>query len=393
MLGTDVLEQAGVAPRQGTWTTFGLTLEVDIAGLAAHFSATQRFSISDGAPIGAVTGSEWTANGALVRGWAANPSFGPSTRLVVTVDGTDWSPMNLAPASGVHWFVADKRTSDPLWVERGFADGLGFEFLAPAGTTCVAAIDERSGVHPAVPLGCIRSTSDGRPTAVVTQIQQLSAPGQFDRPVRVRGYVTDPWAGPGEVAGLTLVADYGTYYQIHYAEGEPTTERRGPISDGSGVFRFDVTMSGVAPGNVRFCVAVGRGNEPTWWLNLHLPPPGERRDLGCTVRYINAQLPTPPKGALDEMTASGGAVSARGWALDPNGGSPRVMLAIDGRPVAIDRTRLPRPDVRQAVGGDGNSGYQLTAGATAGSHEVCVLWEDTTTGQWSSPMCRQMVVK
>ena len=82
-----------------------------------------------------------------------------------------------------------------------------------------------------------------------------------------------------------------------------------------------------------------------------------------------------------------------GWALDRNGGSPRVLVVIDGLPVAVTRPNRPRPDVAAALGGEGTAGFAVSASASAGSHDVCTLWEDTQGGGWSSPTCSRVVVK
>jgi hypothetical protein len=176
-------------------------------------------------------------------------------------------------------------------------------------------------------------------------------------------------------------------------EATPARDLRGPLSDGTGAFRFDHTFPSVPPGNVRFCVVASYGTASTWWLQFIGPPKSVDRELTCSTVYVPSQVPRAPLGVLDRVDVSGRSVTAQGWAFDPNGGSPRVLLAVNGFPAAIGRTGLRRPDVARAVGGNGDAGFALSAELEAGTHDVCTLWEDTTTGRWSTPTCRQTVVK
>jgi hypothetical protein len=386
------LASVGIEPASGTWETFDVEVQIEIDGAPLSYLARRQVTIGAGPPIGAITSVESTSGGALVRGWVVHPSLGPVQHLDVTVNGRRWTPAPTYPLpqynGGV--FTTNRPTSNAEWVDRGLGPFQDFELLTPPGEICVSAPDLRLASAPSVLIGCRASSTNGDATASFSAIETIPTPGTWGSTVRVRGVVTDPWADPGELPRLTLVA--GT--QRWPVTATPAADLRGPLSDGSGVFRFDHTFNAVAPGTVRFCVVASYGNEPVWWLGFINAQPLLERQLSCTDAAVPDQAHRPPIGALDRIDVAGRTVTAQGWALDPNGGSPRVLLAANGFPAALGRSQLSRPDVRAAVGGDGTAGYALSAQLGAGTHDVCVLWEDTTTtGQWSSPTCQQVVVK
>lgn len=385
------LASAGVDPTSGTWTTFDLEVRIEIDGAPLSYLARRQVTIGNGPPIGAVTSVESTSGGTLVRGWVVHPSSGPVQHLDVTVNGRRWTPAPTYPLplynGGI--FTTNRPTSDPTWVDRGLGPFQDFELLTPPGEICVSTPDMRQASAPRVLLGCRTSSTNGEATAGFSAIETIPTPGTWGSTVRVRGIVGDPWADPGELPRLTLVA--GTQRWPVTATAAP--DLRGPLSDGGGAFRFDHTFTTVPPGTQRFCVVASYGTEPVWWLGFINAQPLLERQLACTDAVVPFQVPRPPIGAVDRIDVARRTVTAHGWALDLNGGSPRVLLVVNGFPAAIGRAQLSRPDVRSAVGGDGSAGYALSAQLGAGAHDVCLLWEDTTTGQWSSPACQQVVVK
>ncbi len=83
----------------------------------------------------------------------------------------------------------------------------------------------------------------------------------------------------------------------------------------------------------------------------------------------------PPFGFLETTSSPvGGALRVTGWAIDPDTTAPAtVSVSVDGGVVGTAGAGLPRPDVGAAYPGSGdNHGFDVTVGAPAGTHSVCV---------------------
>ncbi|HZX97995.1 MAG TPA: SpoIID/LytB domain-containing protein, partial [Dermatophilaceae bacterium] len=97
-----------------------------------------------------------------------------------------------------------------------------------------------------------------------------------------------------------------------------------------------------------------------------------------------------PYGQLDSTSTGAGAVTARGWAIDPDTSSPiMVQMYIDSRANAVTWAGQPRPDVGAVFPAAGpNHGYSLTMATTPGSHTVCLYAINTGPGSSRQLGCR-----
>ena len=101
-----------------------------------------------------------------------------------------------------------------------------------------------------------------------------------------------------------------------------------------------------------------------------------------------------PYGQIDSTGNIPGAVTARGWAIDPNTASPILVQAyIDGHINALAWANKPRPDVGAAYPKAGpNHGYTLTLQTTPGPHTVCLYAINTGPGTSVGLGCRSVTV-
>ena len=87
-----------------------------------------------------------------------------------------------------------------------------------------------------------------------------------------------------------------------------------------------------------------------------------------------------PVGVVDFVTASSGAITLGGWALDPDtSDSIRVHVYIDGRGAANVEANQSRPDIARKFGLGEAHGFSTTLVAEPGSREVCVYAIDTVS--------------
>ncbi|WP_165399790.1 N-acetylmuramoyl-L-alanine amidase [Xylanimonas ulmi] len=126
-------------------------------------------------------------------------------------------------------------------------------------------------------------------------------------------------------------------------------------------FSFDVAAS------------IGTHNACVYAINV---PAGLNVLLGCrTVTLANAQ----PFGFLDVVSASGGTITAAGWAIDHDAASIPVHVYVDGAIVGQVTTGAARPDVEAAFG-RADAGYTMSFRAAPGARQVCVYAINVPTG-------------
>ncbi|WP_136519415.1 hypothetical protein [Cellulomonas telluris] len=207
------------------------------------------------------------------------------------------------------------------------------------------------------------------------------------QPVAALDTVAASGGGKVTVRGWAFDPDVSSSIQVHvYVDGAPVRSVRANASRPDVAAAFGVSASvgfsttlGVAPGPRRVCVYAIDGNG------------GAVNPLvGCRdVVVANAE----PIGALDEVTVSGGTVTARGWALDPDtDASIGVRLLVDGAAVASATASATRRDVERAYGRGAAHGYTLSAQAAPGRRSVCVQAVDATSGTALTLTCRTVTV-
>ena len=108
----------------------------------------------------------------------------------------------------------------------------------------------------------------------------------------------------------------------------------------------------------------------------------------------NSGPSSDPYGVVDSTRTAPGAVTATGWAIDPDTSAPiMVQMYVDGRTNAVTWANMSRPDVGKAYTKAGPThGYTLTMPATAGAHTVCLYAINTGPGISSQLGCRTVTV-
>lgn len=406
VLSLDALATVGVVPpAAGDWVVFEIELRVQVQGRT--LVGERSVELGAGPTVGEVTSIDISSAGAHIRGWAVDPNSTSATRLRVTVDGRDWLLRTLnppEPGEAVKWRHLDDvrthvRDPDPKWARRGISEWRGFDLTVPHGRVCVYVFaPDPAGTfeleRTSQLLGCRTSPISGRPSATLSAtvgpVRGLATNANAD--VTVRGIGFDPWAGRDPVQREVMVQLKGGGHS-----GWGTVRARPDLPsvmpDGSGRFDFVATVRSMYPGRHTFCAYLSQHATPNWW-RVWAPAnaTGHGEELGC-FSVVVPLGPVSPRGNLERVTATGRVVTVSGWALDQNGGSPKVLITRGGALAGLTQPNRARPDVARLLGGDGRAGFEASIGAPPGEHQVCVAWQDTTTGAWSSPMCSSVVVK
>jgi len=196
--------------------------------------------------------------------------------------------------------------------------------------------------------------------------------------------------GPSKVTARGWAIDPDTSSPIlvqMYVDGRANAVNRANLP------RPDVGSSYPAAGpdhgyNLTMAATPGRHTVCLYAINAG---PGFSRLLGC--RVVTAAS-SNPFGVIDTVTTRPGAVTARGWAIDPDTSSPiLVQMYVDSRANAVTRANLPRPDVGAVYPAAGpNHGYTLSLAAIAGRHTVCLYAINTGPGATSTLGCRAVTV-
>ena len=179
------------------------------------------------------------------------------------------------------------------------------------------------------------------------------------------------WPAPGaiQVGGWALDADTPDPIPVHvYVDG---TFRGAYVASGN---RPDVGAAYPAMGSAHgFSALVGQfyGGVHRVCVYAINAGGGVNPALGCA----NVTLPAGnPKGSLNVVQASPGAVRVVGWALDPDTSTPiATHVYVDGRWAGAVTANLGRPDVAAAFPGYGaRHGFDLTVPVSGGgAHQVC----------------------
>ena len=132
---------------------------------------------------------------------------------------------------------------------------------------------------------------------------------------------------------------------------------------------YSGTVTGVSVGSHTVCITgVNTG-------------PGSNADLGCQT--VTMPTGNPWLNVDQDESLSPGAITVRGWAIDPDTISPvRVDVYVDGKGVASVPAADPKASLATAYYGYG-ANHQFTAnitGLSTGSHQVCIYAIDVGPG-------------
>jgi spore germination protein YaaH len=301
-------------------------------------------------PFGNLEGAVLWPGGVRVRGWAIDPNSTDGINVDLYADGKF---LERVMANG------DRPDVGNIYFAYGTTHGFDTVLSLPAGqhTICayginVAAGDSnpKLGCMPATvptnnPVGHFESTSGG---AGVLTVGGWALDPDTAAPIDVHVYVDGRWAGMTTASGNR--PDVGAAYA------------------GWGAAHGFTTSVNVSGGTHKVCI---------YGINVGLGTSNPQ--LGCATVTVSSGNPF---GNVEAATASPGALTVRGWTIDPNTANPiAVAVYVDGRLLTNATANAARPDVAAVYPWAGaNHGFSVTANASAGTHQVCVYGINTGPG-------------
>ena len=286
-----------------------------------------------------------------VNGWAFDPDTIDPVQVHVYVDG--------AAAYGA---VANSLRTD-VGAVYPYGDYHGYSWTLPATpgthTVCAYGIDANGGANPQ--LGCR--------TVNVTSSTVNHAPlATLDTVTTSTGAIT--------VAGWALDPDTIDPIQVHvYVDGAAAY---GAVANG---LRTDVGAVHGKGDNHGFAwtFAAGPGRHTVCAYAIDATLRGPNPQFGCRTVTVPTVVNQTPIGSIDVVSASTGAITVAGWALDPDTTDPiQAHVYVDGAAVYGAVADGLRTDVGAAYGKGDNHGYTWAFPATPGAHTVCVYAIDAS---------------
>ncbi|MFM7069891.1 MAG: peptidoglycan recognition protein [Actinomycetes bacterium] len=305
-------------------------------------------------PVGRIETASTPEPGAIqMTGFADDPDIDTPTKVSMSVAGQT-----------VEGYTTIERPDiNSQTAFSSFALASGWELVATGVTPgyvegCVTIIDQGIGTGD-VPLGCkafrVADPAGEAPTGTLS----VTAPAAGALTANIRA--ADP-QGPGPYRVDVLV------------DG---VVRSTVETDDAGVGA--TTIRGVMGGSHKVCARV---------VNV-----GAGADTVVDCR--SATVPgASPVGRVDLLAVSPTSVRVRGWAFDYESLDPiPVIVFVDQRAVVVSANK-PRPDLVTVFGPVGpNHGFDVTIGATRGSHKVCVAARNVGLGRDAAILCKSVVVK
>jgi hypothetical protein len=296
-----------------------------------------------GAPIGNLEAATLSGVSATLSGWAIDPDTAAPIGVHVYVNGA-WG--------GAYTANAVRTDVGAAYPDYGSAHGFTIPNVrVPVGSSriCAYGIDTTGGRN--TELGCRTvSTGTGPPVGNIdtatASIGAINLAGwaldpDTASPVTLHVYVDGGWAG--QYVANTSRADVGRAYPGY--------------GDNHG-FSFAVPASGGAHEACVFGINVGAG--------------GSNPRLACRTVTVPGGNPF---GNIEAATRSGGSVTVKGWAIDPDVVSAiPVHVYVDGAWGGVLTANADRPDVGRAYPGYGaKHGYTGSLAVPAGARQVCVF--------------------
>jgi alpha-beta hydrolase superfamily lysophospholipase len=339
----------GDATRRAINAFFDRELRGDVSGMGRLFEAANRPGLTSlpastlayqPLPFGVVEAVDPGPGTLRVSGWALDDDTGAPIPVAIYVDGV-----------GVGWFTADAARPDIANAYPGYGDAHGFATSFPIGggphTVCVYGINAGFGdVNPL--LSCRAVTVGGVPNGALD-----AATGALNT-INVSGWSIDP-----DTAAAIPVAVYVDGIGVGwFAAANDRPDVAAAYPGYGSTHGYSITFSAPS-GTHQVCV-----------YGINQPSQVGNPAIGCTA----VTLPSDPIGVIDAVWSSAGAISAAGWAIDPDTAtSIPIAVYVDGTIVSWFLADAGRPDVAAAFPGYGpRHGYHVTFGASSGQHHVCV---------------------
>ncbi|MBO9555490.1 N-acetylmuramoyl-L-alanine amidase [Cellulomonas sp.] len=312
-------------------------------------------TVTNAAPFGSLDAVSSTSTSIRVAGWALDPD---TTAPVV-----------------LHVYLRDSLTAITADGYRPDVDAVfhkgprhGFDATLPASpgvhNVCVYAINQPVGVNQQ--LGC-RTVQVGSPPVGV-----VDSAAAGNGVATVTGWAFDP----------DTSASVGVHVYVDGAWATATTAAT-PRPDVAAAYR----ISGDHGYAVSFPIATGTHRVCLYAIDTS---GGYNPEIGCRLLTVTN---APPIGVVDSVVASGGQVTVRGWAFDPDtSASISVHVFVDGGWRTATTAATPRPDVSAVYRIAGDHGYGVTLPVAAGSHRVCAYAIDSAGGYNPEIGCRMVTV-
>lgn len=353
----DLLRRTGdpvYVPITGAWST-ATSLRLGRA-LDRQFQSAAPADLGRAAsPIGSYDQLRVDPFGLHVSGWAIDPDTAAPVTVHVYVDGAFAATR-----------VASRPRPDVGAAFAGYGAMHGYEVsvaVTPGDhTVCTYGLDLGAGAGNVL-IGCGDASYGG---AIGALDSALGAAGA----ITVSGWAID--TGRPTPTAVELVVDEVVLARQTAASPRPDVGAVYPSYGGAHGFTL---AARVAPGAHLVCVRAA-GSVPG------VAP----QSVGCR----NVEVPSgEPFGVVDAVVANGRAVTARGWAIDPDTLQPiDIVIRMDGVAVATASARQERPDLLSGVPGYGAShGFTVTVAAPPGPHRVCIDGVDDATGSVGALGC------
>jgi hypothetical protein len=300
----------------------------------------------------------------------------------VTVSGAALDPDTPDPVDADVYvdgsFVRRTTASAPRPAESGYAawgdtHGFSTSLTLTDGThqVCVYALNAPETPGSNHLLGCSPVAVTHTPKGSVESVVQT-----------VEGLVVTGWALDPDTAASSAVdvaVDTATPVQARANLSRPDIAATYP--DLGALHGFRVVLPDLTAGTHQLCVTL---------LNVS-GSPGTPTALPCTSPVVRHD----PVGVAPVLGRRGNAVTASGWAVDPDSASAvETHLWVDGKFALSTVASATRSDITAPWNGYGAAhGWTASLDLTAGTHKICAYGINVGTGTNSQLGCTTTVVK
>ncbi|MBW8761706.1 MAG: hypothetical protein JF592_03860, partial [Microbacterium sp.] len=306
--------------------------------------------------------------GINVRGWAIDPDSASATSVHLYVDSSSVAVLADRPRT-------DLVAHYPLYGEK---HGFETKLMASPGRHSVCAYGINVGPGAPALLGCKDVDVPGAVDLGRPPIGSLESATLKDNVATVSGWALD----------LDTTAPISVHLYVGSSSAAYVADKD----------RSDVGAAYPAYGPKHgfvetLTLPVGTSNVCAYAINNGV---GGHLLLGCRSLTVVAPVVDKgraPIGNFETATASSGAITVSGWALDLDTANPiNVHVYVDSASAAYVADKA-RPDVGAAYPGLGSAhGFAQTIPVTAGQHQVCVYAINNGAGGHTSLGCRTVTV-